>query len=396
MNTNLCQACNSTRLKIIYRVEKVPTHSVSLLSTPEQARSHPTGDIHLGYCQSCGFISNLAFNPDLQDYAADYESTQSYSATFGDFSRQLSTDLVNRHNLRGKAILEIGCGNGEFLVALCETGDNRGIGFDPAHVAGRVLTTKDVTFIDEFYSEKYIHHQADFLVCKMTLEHIPVVAEFVGMVAVALKDAPDTIVFFQVPDVTRILEEMAFWDIYYEHCSYFSPVSLVRLFQHCGFSILDVRRAYDNQYLMIEATLTDPRPDIKLEPGDDLHAFETKVSEFAAGITLYLAAWREFLNGFITQDQKIVLWGAGSKAVAFLTTLDLKTEIEYCVDINPHKHGTFMAGTGQEIVAPADLQVYQPDLVIAMNPIYKTEIQTALDQLKVAAQIITITDIPHD
>ena len=102
------------------------------------------------------------------------------------------------------------------------------------------------------------------------------------------------------------------------------------------------------------------------------------------------------MNGFITQDQKIVLWGAGSKAVAFLTTLDLKTEIEYCVDINPHKHGTFMAGTGQEIVAPADLQVYQPDLVIAMNPIYKTEIQTALDQLKVAAQIITITDIPHD
>jgi hypothetical protein len=33
----------------------------------------------------------------------------------------------------------------------------------------------------------------------------------------------DTAVFFETPDAKRVLAEGAFWDIYYEHCSYFSP-----------------------------------------------------------------------------------------------------------------------------------------------------------------------------
>ena len=31
-------------------------------------------------------------------------------------------------------ILEIGCGKGEFLVQICEIGDNRGVGIDPTYV----------------------------------------------------------------------------------------------------------------------------------------------------------------------------------------------------------------------------------------------------------------------
>ncbi|NJM57780.1 MAG: hypothetical protein HC857_10560 [Synechococcales cyanobacterium RU_4_20] len=38
-------------------------------------------------------------------------------------------------------------------------------------------------------------------------------------------------VYFEVPDAERIFAERAFWDVYYEHCSYFSPPSLTAL---CG------------------------------------------------------------------------------------------------------------------------------------------------------------------
>ena len=41
-------------------------------------------------------------------------------------------DLIRRYDLRGKEVIEIGCGKGEFLSLLCEVGDNRGVGFDPA------------------------------------------------------------------------------------------------------------------------------------------------------------------------------------------------------------------------------------------------------------------------
>ena len=64
-------------------------------------------------------------------------------------------------------------------------------------------------------------------------------------------------------------------------------------------------------------------------------------------------------------------------------------QIEYVVDINPHKQGKYIAGTGQKIIAPELLTDYQPDLVIIMNPIYKHEIQKMLEELKLYPELIT-------
>ena len=72
--------------------------------------------------------------------------------------------------------------------------------------------------------------------------------------------------------------------------------------------------------------------------------------------------------------------------------LNIQEEIEYAVDINPYKRGTFMAGTGQEIVGPEFLRVYKPDVVIAMNPIYRNEIQQDLNKLGVTAELVTLKD----
>ena len=70
--------------------------------------------------------------------------------------------------------------------------------------------------------------------------------------------------------------------------------------------------------------------------------------------------------------------------------MGLKEQIEYVVDINPHKHGKYMPGTGQEIVGPEFLQDYQPQWVIAMNAIYRHEIQQDLDRLKVSAKLLSV------
>ena len=108
-------------------------------------------------------------------------------------------------------------------------------------------------FVADFYGEKYAHVQGDFVCCKMTLEHIPDTANFVRTVRRSVGDRYDTVVFFQVPDMSRVLRDLAFWDIYYEHCSYFSAESLSLLFREQGFDVLDVWTDYDDQYLMITA-----------------------------------------------------------------------------------------------------------------------------------------------
>ena len=64
----------------------------------------------------------------------------------------------------------------------------------------------------------------------------------------------DGVVVFEVPDVLRVLREGAFWDVYYEHCSYFAARLARRpLPRAAGFEVLANRLDFDDQYLVLEA-----------------------------------------------------------------------------------------------------------------------------------------------
>ncbi len=188
-------------------------------------------------------------------YSPKCEETQGFSATFQAFHQRLTEDLIDRCDVRNKTVLEIGCGKGEFVSMLCDMGGNRGVGFDPAFVPQRRPEKGGdaVKFIQDFYSEKYTGFTADFVACKMTLEHIPDTLRFVSMVRRAIGNNLYTTVFFQVPDMKRVIADVAFWDIYHEHCSYFNAGSLRNLFVMAGFDVIDVWSDYDDQYLMITA-----------------------------------------------------------------------------------------------------------------------------------------------
>jgi SAM-dependent methyltransferase len=392
-----CPACGAGGMLTFYAVAAVPVHSVLLLPTRQKALTYPKGNILLGFCASCGFISNTAFDPRLHEYSSQYEETQGFSATFQEFHSGLAARLIERHDLHGKRIIEIGCGKGEFLTMLCEKGENWGIGFDPAYVSARNLSpAKDrITFITDFYSEKYAHVHGDFVCCKMTLEHIPDTLRFMQTVRRSVGDRTGTKVFFMIPEVLRILRDRAFWDIYYEHCSYFSPGSLSSLFRRSGFVVEALSTEYDGQYLTIEARVGADDGARRLPLEEDLADLRAEIESFVRDIERTERRWAERLRSFEADGRKTVIWGGGSKGVAFLTKLGITDQIRYAVDINPYKHGTFMAGTGQEIVSPEFLRTYRPDAVVVMNPIYMKEIGAALSTLGLAAELLSIDDAPE-
>ncbi len=397
-----CPSCGQAGMSIFYEVERVPVNSVLLVNSRQEALDFQRGDIRLAICPACGFVANVAFDEALTQYTARYEATQGYSPTFNTFHRALAQDLIDRYNLRGKDIIEIGCDKGDFITMLAEMGDNRGVGFDPAYVPGRHPSpaAERLTFIADFYSEQYTSYHADFICCKMTLEHIPDVGEFVATVRRSIGDRPDTVVFFQIPNARYVLCDVAFWDIYYEHCSYFTKGSLARLFRRAGFEVRDLWTAYDDQYLMIEARPVEAGEresrgageTVAPLPGEE-SAAETleMVRYFVEHYEARRDEWRQALAGWRAAGKRVVLWGGGSKGVAFLTTLGQSLDdIAYAVDINPIKHGTFMAGTGQEIIAPAFLKHYRPDVVVIMNPVYLAEVTADLTALGLSPDILTL------
>ena len=388
-----CPACGSADPAPFYEARGVPSNSCILMDSAEEAVGYPRGDIVLGLCDACGFIANLAFDKALTEYSARYEETQGFSPTFSRWHRNLAEQLVTRHRLAGKTVVEIGCGKGEFLTLLCELGAAKGIGFDPAYRPERNTgpAADRVEVVRDFYSDRYAGIRGDFLCCKMTLEHIPAVGDFVATVRRSMDGWDDAIVFFQVPEASIILDGLGFWDVYYEHCSYFTPDSLHRLFASCGFEVLSVDTDYGDQYLMIEARPA-ASPDTPPTSGDADRLASTRrlVERFRASYRPAVDGWRRRLDEAARRGERTVLWGSGSKGVSFLTTVGLGDQIAAAVDINPYRQGKYMPGTGHRIVGPDDLPALRPDRVVVMNPIYRQEIGAMLAERGLAPEILTV------
>ncbi|MBF2048158.1 MAG: methyltransferase domain-containing protein [Elainella sp. C42_A2020_010] len=388
-----CPSCGHSHLTSFYQVQQVPIHSCLMLPTQQAAIEFPKGDIDLGFCPHCGFITNLAYDPELAAYAPNYEDQQSFSPTFNQFALDLANHLVERYDLHHKQIVEIGCSKGDFLLLLCELGNNYGIGIDPSAVPGRVQSAAAdrVRFFAEYYSERHSEYVGDLICCRHTLEHIYDVSDLLKTVRRSIGNRLDTAIFFEIPDTIRILKELAFEDIYYEHCSYFTPGSLARLFRSCGFEVTDLYRAYADQYLLIEARPVASPSDLIHPQEETLEQLTQELQHFLYRIQTYLSSWKQHLNQLKQQGKRVVIWGSGSKCVSFLTTLGATDQIEYIVDINPYRHGRFIPGLGKEIMSPQFLQAYQPDQVIVMNPIYSNEIQQMLNQMNVATDVVPLS-----
>jgi len=387
-----CPACGAGGLRVFHEQDGVPSHSVLMLDSREEALAFPRGDLRIALCRACGFITNTAFDVTLNAYSADYEESQAYSPRFRAFAEDLARRWIDTYDIRGKTVLEVGCGKGSFLQTICDLGDNKGIGVDPSARHDR-LDDPDgrITLVQDLYSEKHSDLAADVVICRHTLEHIHPVAEFMRTVRAAIGDRPETIVLFELPDVQRVLDDLGFWDVYYEHCSYFSAGSLARLFRRTGFEVLDVRREYDDQYLTIDAVpSTTPGRGKPLAIEDDVAVLVASVDRFAGELPPRLDGWRTQLRDIAAGGGRAVVWGGGSKGVTYVNTLQVGDDIACLVDINPHMQGKYIAGAGLEIVAPERLPEIDPDVVFLMNPIYSEEVQSDLDRLHVDAELVPV------
>jgi len=380
-----CIICRSNALIGFLHIERVPVSCNHLCFDQNAALQAAQAPISLHFCSDCGHVFNLGYDPSRLNYQPGYENSLRGSERFREYDEALVQLLIERYELHNRFIIEIGCGRADFLRTLCERGGNFGLGYDPSYsrTNNRDYESNRVVIRSEVYSGWETERRPDFLFSRHTLEHVGDPSEILTNMRTATGQS-SVPVFFEVPNGLYTLRDGGIWDIIYEHCSYFTPTSLARLFNETRYEGVVIAEAFGGQFLTVHARTgvsTGKRMTNSTSHAEDL------VRSFVDTYHNKLREWTLRLQQLARQGRRVALWGAGAKAATFLNLLH-PSGIDYVVDVNPRKHGCYMIGTGQRIVSPQFLLEYRPDDIICMNPNYLEEIGSQILALQLPAALL--------
>lgn len=365
MQKSLCDACNSAAIYSIYTLPSIPAFQNMFFATRGEALKAPAANVELSGCPSCGLVFNSAFNNSLMEYGPAYQNAQDFSPVFQSHLEDVA-DIILRTVPKGGSMIEVGSGKGHFLELL----KKRGLlikGFDPAYEG----SSPDI-------EKRYFEPSAikgknpDAILMRHTLEHIEKPYAFLKAMVQGL--SPDIKLFIEIPRFEWIHENKAFWDVFHEHCNYFTE----DFFQHIFGGKATITRVFTEQYMLVSARVGD------------------LVSTITSGTApRYADVYSEEVQRYtalLQQGANHYVWGAGAKGVAFANILDKDAaRVKAVIDINTQKQGWFLPLTGHACVAPSSIAwntLNADDTLWIMNGNYEKEILGSLPKL--TCKVITL------
>lgn len=344
----------------IYRQSQLPIFQNKVYNSVAEAQNALCGEIELVQDNVSGFIYNAKFDSSLMVYDESYQNEQSNSPFFRKHLEEVLKLLIHL-GIRDKKVVEIGCGKGYFLEMMRQSGIDC-IGFDPTYEGENEYVLK------EFFSEK-TNIKADVIILRHTLEHIP--RPFTFLHTIAKSNDYQGYIFIEVPTFDWIAKKEAFWDIFYEHCNYFTENTLKKMFHKAQTGYL-----FGGQYIYLWAKLADLKKQIE------------EKSDFQK-VSFNPTAKIETIKDRLQKQKDIAIWGAGAKGNTFLNLLDPQRKlINFVVDINPAKQNKFIAKTAHPIFSPDILKKEPINNVWVMNKNYLDEIKRSINNTNINFHVI--------
>lgn len=336
----------------IFRQFGLPVFQNKVYSRREDALAAVVGDVELVQCPDTGLVSNALFDSGLLNYDESYQNEQALSPTFRHHLEQVLA-LVVRHFWELGNGVEIGCGKGYFLESLLDAGLNV-TGFDPAYQGNNRRVHK------HYYRADTEAANPDYIVLRHVLEHISNPWDFLRGLAVASKSGCG--IYIEVPCFDWIVEHNACFDVFYEHCNYFTLDVLRDAFGR----VLDLGRLFGGQYLFVIADVSTFRlPQAcrsqKYPPLNLLSAFDSILASCA-------------------KNRRTYVWGAGAKGMVFTNIASrYGLHVDALVDINPVKQGCYIGLAGTPILSPEWIgEGFENANVVLMNPVYEDEVASSI------------------
>ncbi len=343
--------------------------------------------LHAFVCSGC-FLVQLDSYVTPEHIFEEYAYFSSYSDTWLEHSSQYADKMVAELGLHGDSqVVEIASNDGYLLQYFTEQ-DIPVLGIEPAKNVADVAIQKGietrVIFFDETTAQTLVDEgvRADLLIGNNVLAHVPELNSFVRGLKRVL--APDGVLTLEFPHLLRLMEGNQFDTIYHEHFSYFSLITAKRLFFEHGLSVFDVEELETHGgslrlHLCHDENQGRPiRPNVEELIVREKEAGMEEMKTYSGFGLQVEATKRNVLNFLISakEDGKSVAgYGAPGKGNTLLNYCGIGTDLlDYTVDRNPYKQGTYLPGTRIPVFSPEKIQETQPDYVLILPWNLKDEI----------------------
>lgn len=356
--------------------------------TPEQLNHvEPFYPLHAYVCEKC-LLVQLAEFVAPGDIFSEYAYFSSYSDSWVEHARRYVEDVTGRFKLNADTLVVEIASNDGYLLQHFVNRSIPALGIEPAANVAEVARAKGIRSVVKFFGKKTAREvAAEFGKPKLVLgnnvlAHVPDLNDFVGGMKLLLAD--DGVITMEFPHLYRLMQENQFDTIYHEHFSYFSFITVERVFAHHGLTMFDVEEIPTHGgSLRIYARHT---ADASKPVGERVHELRRREqSEGFATLERYSAfgeqvkeTKRDILNFLITAKRagkSVVGYGAPGKGNTLLNYCGIRQDfLDYTVDRNPYKQGKYTPGTHIPIKDPSEIARTRPDYLFLLPWNLATEI----------------------
>jgi SAM-dependent methyltransferase len=303
--------------------------------------------------------------------------------------------MIDRFGLNGAShVVEIASNDGYLLQYFHERHISV-LGIEPAANVAKVALQKGIPTLVEFFGQETAtslagESSADLLLGNNVLAHVPDLNDFVAGMKILLK--PGGVITMEFPHLMSLINDNQWDTIYHEHFSYFSFLTVSRVFEAHGLRLFDVDElpTHGGSLRIYGCHAEDA------EKPETQAAVELRERERTAGyeqLDTYLAYGRRveqdkrqilrFLIDLKEQGLRVAGYGAPAKGNTLLNYCGLGCDfIDYTCDLNPHKQGHFLPGSHIPIRSPEALRDDKPDVVLILPWNLKDEIVEQLSFIR--------------